>query len=108
MNKILENLNILKPILIILHGSQVNKKFLDPNLDIDLIVVSNYFIRIIFFDRIKMIQNIFKNKNISNVDVICLTEEEFYSNIQKKSKLNESLKKGYRIISGRIRNGHNL
>lgn len=101
MDKIKNIFGKLKPILIILHGSQSQKKK-DLHLsDFDLIIVSNIFENIIFFDRIKMIETILTQSNIGfKIDAIGLTEKEFQKDMKKESKLLNSLRKGFKVLLG--------
>lgn len=98
LSQIVNELLKYKPDIIILHGS-ISKNIKNPNSsDIDLIIVSEIFNRVIFFDRIKYVQNLLNKFKPLNIDVICLTSKEFINSIKEKKILYNSLLKGYSIL----------
>lgn len=96
LSQIINELLKYKPELIIFHGSAANN--LENPSDIDLIIVSEIFKNIIFFDRIKYAQNLLYNFKPLKIDVICLIIEEFINSINNKDILYNSLLKGYVIL----------
>ncbi|KKN16664.1 hypothetical protein LCGC14_0973620 [marine sediment metagenome] len=98
ISQIVTELLKYKPDIIILHGSTIkNVKNLNSS-DIDLVIVSDFFNHVIFFDRIKYIQNLLNKFKPLIIDAICLTSKEFINSIKKKKNLYYSLLKGYSIL----------
>ena len=96
--RIIRILKSYHPKLIILHGSRIKSHKFNRYSDIDLIIVGEIFKHANFFDRIIFSRNLLHYHNIRKVDLLCLTENEFYFSIIFKKPLYESLKKGYKIL----------
>ena len=98
IRSIVKTLLSYNPKLILLHGSLSITKDLSKSRDIDIVIVSNIFEGIIFFDRIKYVQRLLSGLVNLKIDVICLTPMEFEDCLKKKGVLYQSLTKGYTIL----------
>ena len=96
--RIIRILKSYHPKLIILHGSRVKLCKINRHSDTDLILVGDIFKSVNFLDRIIYSRNLLQYYNIKKVDLLCLTEKEFFKSLIFKKPLYESLKKGYKIL----------
>jgi len=96
--RIIRILKSYHPKLIILHGSRIKQYKINRNSDIDLVIVGEIFKHANFIDRIIYSRNLLHYYNIKKVDLLCLTENEFFKSLIFKKPLYESLKKGYKIL----------